>query len=91
MSQPDDSTHVQPEADDMSRYVIAVRREKRQEIDPDWPKKVQAIPGIDIQTSNSSNRMMVLATETAVGLLKKEMGLNLYIEPVIDHKKSEED
>ena len=85
---PQSDNNTKTEADDVSLYIIAVKREKREEIASNWSEQVNLIPGIEVQSTSSSNRMMVLATETGIGLLKKKMGLSLYIEPAIDHTKN---
>lgn len=66
----------------MSRYVVAVRREKRAE--GVTIKRVEQVPGVEIQGGNAQ-RAIVEAAPAAVQELRRRFADDFIVEPEILH------
>lgn len=85
--QSDSATNIEQESAEMSRYVVAIKREKRDEMSFDWTQQVAETPGVELDPSNSSRRVMVNATETGIEKLREKLGDKLHIELIVEHQK----
>lgn len=66
------------------RYVVAVRRERRDVVPADWIDRVDSIPGLKVLGS-SPQRAQIQATPLAISRLQEVLGKDFYLEPVIEH------
>jgi len=75
-----------PEVEPMTRYVIALKRERRQEVSVDWIDRLQGAPGVEITASAGNRRATVRATADGLHELHRRVGAFCHIEPVIEHR-----
>jgi len=76
----------EPEVVPMTRYVIALKRERRQEVSIDWVDSLQGAPGVEITDSTGNRRATVLATADGLHELHRRVGAFCHIEPLIEHR-----
>lgn len=63
-------------------YVLAVRRESRDSIAPDWVARVRAMDGVrDVTVDAKMRRAVVQATAEAIGRIEVAFGDDLIVEP----------
>ena len=67
--------------DEVKRFIVAPKRDKRDRMPDDWESRVTGIPGI-ILVGSAFGRMQVDATDAAMGQVARELGDLLHIEPV---------
>jgi hypothetical protein len=70
----------------MSTYVIAVRREMRDQVPPGWDKLLADIDGLSIRGTANPNRIQVDASDAAIADARERLGDCFYIEPASIHK-----
>ena len=77
-----------------TRYVIAVRRERRAEVAADWVEALRDAPGVELAgagaTARDVRRVTVRVTETGLRELRARVGAFCHIEPVIAHTPQRE-
>ena len=69
-------------------YVLAVKRECRATVPPDWQAIVRGIPGVEVMGDASSDRMQVRATPQAVESIRGRLAEYLHIEKVSPRRLS---
>jgi hypothetical protein len=74
----------------VSRYVIAVKRQMRDQVPADWIERLREIEGLSLVSEPRHNRVMVEAVPEAMKVVQAELGDYSYIEPLITHKPLKE-
>ena len=69
----------------VSKYIIAVKREKRAQAPASLAESVQDISGVEIRGSSRSNRLIVEASADGIEEVKKQFGEVCHIERPIEH------
>lgn len=64
-------------------WVIAVRRDKRDEVPRDWVDTVRGTPGVSRCGTASAVRMQVTATAAAIASIRERLGAYVIVEPVM--------
>lgn len=67
-------------------YIVAVRRDRRQDAPPDWLRRLGETEGITV-IGSSGRRAQVRGDEEPIERLREAMGSYLHIEPVIPHRR----
>ena len=71
------------------KYVIAVKRGHKEEVQPDWVSRISDIDGIELLSNYRNKRITVMSDEKGLILLRDLLPSDLfYIEPLIFHKKN---
>lgn len=77
----------------MATYIVAIKRERRDEASPDWIDILRETPGVEITgTSDASpmtGRITLRATADGIEAVRERMGTYCHVEPVIEHDTSE--
>lgn len=71
------------------RYVIAVKREKRELVSADWVERLSLVEGVTVAGA-SSGRAVIECEPIARSEIERIYGDLVHIEPVIDHETSEQ-
>ena len=69
-------------------FVIAVKRERREDVPADWIDTVRGTSGVTIIGDASSSRVQVRASAEGVASIRDRLSDYLYIEKVILHHSS---
>ena len=72
----------------MERYIIAVRRDARETVPPDWSEKLGQIEDLTILGPANAKRVQVQASEEAIDRARRLLGDYCHIEPAIYHQTS---
>jgi len=72
----------------MALYVVAVKRERRADIPPDWHDTLGDTPGVEVTGSSEARRVIVLVTGNGLDELRARVGAYCHIEPLISHDTS---
>jgi hypothetical protein len=87
MGMLDDEKPAEAEA---RRYVIAVKRQMRDQVPADWVERLRGIEGLSLVSEPRYNRVLVEAIPEAIEAVQAELGDYSYIEPLITHKPLKE-
>jgi hypothetical protein len=68
-------------------YVIAVKRERRQDVPSDWCALVRDTPGVSILGTANPLRVQIRASAEAVRQITSELSEWVYIEKTIQHER----
>lgn len=68
-------------------YVLAVKRELRGAVPPDWVDRVRRTRGVTVTGAGSTVRLQVRAEDEAIRTVERELGEFLHIEPLIRHER----
>ena len=68
------------------RYVIAVKRNMRDQAPHDWVNQLEKVDGLKLVSKAKSNRVMVEANPKAIEVARTILSDYCYIEPLILHK-----
>jgi hypothetical protein len=68
-------------------YVVAVKRDKRAEVPPDWLDTVRGTPGVTIVGDSNPERVQVNATPQAIEDLRRKLGECCHVEKVVRRQK----
>ena len=87
MSPSHDNSHDHSPADpsttdDRQTYVVAVKREYRNEAGHDWSEVLEAIPGLEVVPGPVRHRLQIEATPDAATEARRRLGDLCYVEPV---------
>jgi hypothetical protein len=66
-------------------YIVAVRRDSREDAPADWLQRLRETEGVSI-VGASGERAQISADEAAVERLRGSLGSFLHIEPTISHR-----
>ena len=84
-------------SDAVTLYVVAVRRERRDDVAADWVETLRATPGVELLApaggAAESRRLRVRVRATTVGevALRERLGELCHVEPLIAHDASAAD
>jgi hypothetical protein len=67
-----------------SEYIVAVRRERREDTPADWVRRIGAIDGVSV-VGSTKKRAQVAADAAGIARLQQDFGSRILIEPVITH------
>jgi hypothetical protein len=67
-------------------FVIALKRERRNEVPPDWVELVRGTSGVTILGDSNPSRIQVRASPEAIQQLRDRLSENVHIEKVIPHR-----
>lgn len=67
-------------ADSMGRYVIAVKKDCREKISPDWKAKIGQILGLTLDGSASTQRIVASMNTEQLETIRNEFGELVHIE-----------
>ena len=70
----------------MSTYVIAVKRERREDVTADWSEALRDAPGVEVTGESGGRRVTVRATDDGIDELRSRVGAFCHIEPLIEHE-----
>jgi hypothetical protein len=68
-------------------WVIAVRRDKRGEVPPDWVEVVGGTAGVSRVSGAGGVRLQVSATAEAIASIRGRLGEFLLVEPVMPRER----
>ena len=68
-------------------YILAVDRERREEVPDDWVETVRSTPGVAVLGAWSSSRVQVRASPEAIQELEARLGGWCHIEKPLDHER----
>ena len=71
----------------MSQYVVALRREKREDVPGDWFTPLLACKQLKILSPVTGRRIIVEGDERTVARLRKVMSPICHIEETIQHQR----
>jgi hypothetical protein len=66
-------------------FVIAVKRERRDDVPRDWMATVRATAGVTVMGDASAARLQVRATPDAISRIRDQLSEYLHIERMIPH------
>ncbi len=66
------------------QYVVALRREDRAGAPDDWAQQLDAIDGVSV-IGSTPRRAQVAADDAGIARLRKTVGSEMLIEPVVRH------
>jgi hypothetical protein len=66
----------------MDKYVIAVRRDRRADVGPEWARSLAEMQDLKIVGSANPYRLRVEASEAAIAAARKTLESFCYIEPL---------
>ena len=69
-------------------FVIAVKRECRDDVPPDWVDVVRSTSGVTVLGDASRSRLQVRASEEAISHLRDRLADYFHIEKLIPHQLS---
>jgi hypothetical protein len=69
-------------------YIIAVKRDRRDEVPPDWCEVVRGTSGVVVMGASSPTRVQVRATSDAIEQITERLGAWLHVEAVVWHYPS---
>lgn len=69
----------------MNRYILAIAREQRANVQSDWKSALASIEGLAIEGDASPHRAEVSATDEAIQKVRAQFGERILIEPLIKH------
>lgn len=67
-----------------NEYIVAVRRERREDTPADWVQQIGAIDGVSV-VGSTEKRAQVAADAVGIAQLRQDFGSRILIEPVITH------
>jgi hypothetical protein len=67
-----------------NEYIVAVRRDRREDTPPDWVQQIGAIDGVSV-VGSTGKRAQVAADAAGIARLRENFGSQILIEPVITH------
>lgn len=67
-------------------YIVAAKREARNRVNHDWVDRLRQVEGVEVVGSGPV-RVQIRATPTVINALRKTLGDDFHIEPVIPHKR----
>lgn len=70
----------------MTSYVIALMRDRREEVSADWVARLEEAPGVEVTASSGNRRATVTATADGLDELRHRVGAFCHIEPLIEHR-----
>ncbi len=70
----------------MAEYLIAFRREFREQTEPEWEKLLAGITGLEVKNPGARRRVRVEATPEALSEIRERLANRCHIEPVIRHR-----
>lgn len=73
---------------DTEQYIVAVKRECRQQAPPDWRQRVRLLQGVKIVGSGDMPRLLVELSPRGLEQLRQVVGPYCHIEKVIMHYPS---
>jgi hypothetical protein len=74
------------EQDDV--FVLAVKRDRRDEVPRDWMQVVRGTPGVTVMGDTNPLRMQVRATPEGIARVRDQLSDYLEIEKLIPHSLS---
>ena len=66
-------------------FVIAVKRERRDDVPRDWIATVRGMSGVTVMGDASEARLQVRATPDAISRIRDQLSEFLHIEKLIPH------
>ena len=82
MSPPEGGSHALSDV-----YVVAVRRDRRDQVPTDWTERLASVDGVRVLGA-SGTRAQLEVDEGALENVSSALGSNFLIEPVIEHRPS---
>lgn len=74
----------------MDTYLVAVKRQLRDQVEDDWSKVLESIEGVEPAPSPlRPDRIQVEATPAGIAKVRQCLGDICHIEPVLRHEVSE--
>lgn len=73
---------------DTEQYIVAVKRECRQQAPSDWRQRVRRLPEVTIVGSGDMPRLLVEVSPRGLEQLRQAVGPYCHIEKVIMHHPS---
>ena len=70
-------------------YLLAVRRESKQDVPDNWIELVKELPGVDVDESVSKRRVLIHTDPDALKSVIDRFGQYCYVEPIIRFHKSQ--
>ena len=70
-----------------NRYIIAIKRERRDTASSYWKEPLRSIAGLVIVGEDDPLRVQVEATDDAIAEAKRVLGDCCHVEPVIIHRR----
>ena len=74
----------------MAIYIVAVRRERRDDVADDWIDTLRETPGVEVTATgrgpSARRRVRVRATSSGVATLRERLGALCHIEPSTPHR-----
>lgn len=68
------------------RYIIAIKRERRDTASSNWKEPLRSIAGLAIVGDDDPLRVQVEATDKAIAEARRLLGDCCHIEPIIMHR-----
>ena len=68
-------------------WVIAVKRDKREAVPPDWVEVVGGTAGVTRVSGHGPVRVQVCATADAIASIRRRLGEFLIVEPVMPRER----
>lgn len=76
--------------DASTNYVVAVKRECRDAVAPDWADRIGELDGVDVRPSSpGASRLIVSATAEGARRLYDQIGDTCHIEPLVEYHTQE--
>lgn len=72
---------------DQQRYVIAVRRDRRDQMSEPLDDLLSRIDGITVTGSGSPGPVQVVATDAAIEQVRDDLADLVHVEPLIEHHR----
>ncbi|MCB1035497.1 MAG: hypothetical protein KDD47_16865 [Acidobacteria bacterium] len=69
----------------MNTYVIAVRREHRQDLQPNWAEPLFRIEGLEVAGDPKRFRLLASGSEEALRQVRPYFSTFCHIEPALEH------
>ena len=70
----------------VASYIVALRREHREDAPSDWVEQLNALEGVSV-IGASSKRAQVSADDQGIERLRDALGSYTHIEPIIEHER----
>ena len=70
----------------MTRYVISLRRDRRDQAPAGWIDRLRDIAGLSLHETMSPRMVVVEATEEAITEARERVGEFCHLEPEVRHK-----
>jgi hypothetical protein len=70
-------------------FVVAVKRQHKNDVPRDWVETVRSIDGVVVQEPVTPQRMLVKASSAAIARVRQRMSEYLLVEELIEHETAE--